>query len=259
VEKPSLDGCWAKVARAREHTQRLEALAEGFLKRRPNQVSFDDYSESPWVIIRAVVEPIPIEFSMVAGDVIHNLRSGLDHLAWQLVLLSGAVPGRHTSFPLYTTESEFDSGIRNPPKGRKSPLDGIDPAGKIWALIERSQPYQPAMRDPLEILPTLSNRDKHQGVLVGLSFVEGIDPDNLFTVEGGKTPDIRPGLLGSGPLEHNAEIARIHAPGGQVKMKADPPFQIMVSDGEKHAVSIGALDRLRSCVVKIIRDSEPLF
>jgi hypothetical protein len=257
-EKASLAGCWTKIARARQHAQRLEEITEAFLQRRPIQVSFDDHSEPPALIIRAVVEPVPPEFSTVAGDLVHNLRSSLDHLAWQLVLVSGGSPRRHTSFPLMRTPSEFEKRVRNPPKDRQGPLHGIDPAGDIWAGIERSQPYKPAMGN-LEILPLFTNRDKHQGLLVGVSWSPGIPVDDLFSVEGGGKVSIEPLFESPGALQHDAPIARVNAPQGRVNMKGDPPFEITVSDGEEWAVSIGALDRLRSQVVFIIRSFEKFF
>jgi hypothetical protein len=257
VSKPTLDGVWAKIRWARKHTERLEALADFFLKRRPNQVSFDDHSEPPWLIIRAVVEPMPIEFSLIAGDAVNNLRAALDHLAWQLVIASGGTPGRHTAFPLSDTEAEFERRVRNPPKNRTSPLEGIDPTGDIWALVERFQPYEPAS-DPIGILPAFSNRDKHQGLLAGISFSEEMSLDELFTVDGGAVFEVKQTFEPPALLAHNAEIARINASGAQVRMKADPPVSVSLSDGER-ASSVGALDRLRSKIVQIVRDAEDLL
>jgi hypothetical protein len=257
-EKPSLAGCWVKIARAREHNYRLEQVAEAFLKRRPNQISFDDYSEPEWIIVRAVSEPIPVEFSAIAGDLIQNLRSALDLLVWQVVLTEGGAPGRHNAFPLMTSPSEFERRVRNPPKDKKGPLDGIDPTGEKWAIIERSQPYKPAM-DLVAQLATFSNRDKHQGLLTSVSFTHNIDPDELLDVLRDPNPEIVLTFKPPDALEHGAEILRVQArPGAGVEMKADPPFEITVSDGND-AMAISALDRLRSEVVGIIRAFEKFF
>jgi hypothetical protein len=257
VEKPSLAGCWAKIERAREHNGRLEELAEAFLKRRPNQVIFDSYSDPPWIIIRAVVEPVPIEFSTIGGDLVHNLRSALDHLAWQLVLSDGGTPGRHTSFPIYRDEADFDQRVRNPPKRSKSPLEGIDRTGPKWALVEQIQPWWPEYIDFWPVA-SFSNRDKHQGLLTSVSFTEAIELDELLTITGGVDVEARVVFEAPGELKHDTEIVRIRAGGGSVKMKRDPPFEITLSDGEA-AMSVMALDRLRSIVVGIIRKFEGFF
>src|ERR1700686_281492 len=42
----------------------------------------------------ASVDPIPDDISLIIGDAVHNLRSSLDHLAWQLVLANGGISSR---------------------------------------------------------------------------------------------------------------------------------------------------------------------
>lgn len=265
MEKPSLAGCWAKVARAREHTYRLELLAEAFLKRRPNQFRFDHQSEPPWIIIRVSVEPIPLEFSTIGGDLVQNLRSALDYLVWQLVGLEGGVPGRHTSFPILVCEADFDARVRNPSKGRLSPLHGLDPSGDKWALIERSQPYKRS--DPpeteLAIIAKFSNRDKHHGLLPGVSFSHGFDLGEIATAPEGI--ELKQ-TFESGLLEHGTEIARFRPTAtGTVQMHRDPPFEITLSEREDSpeyealTLSVGTFDRLRAGVVEIIRDAERFF
>ncbi|SRR5579884_65012 len=257
MDKPTLNGCWAKIARAREHNYRLEELAEAFLKRRPNQVSFDAHTDPQWLVIRAVVEPIPLEFSAIAGDLIQNLRSALDLLVWQLVLIEGATPGRHNSFPLADSQAEFDRRVRNPAKGRKSPLAGIDPAGEKWAIIERAQPYRPGQWD-LGLVASFSNRDKHQGLLTPVSFTHTIDPDELVQVVGDPHAEIEAVFQPPDALEHDAPLIRVRKRIGQVQMKADPPFDIQISDG-RVAVPIPGLDKLRSAVIGVVRSFERWF
>ncbi len=52
-------------------------------------------------------------FSVVVGDVIHNLRSALDHLAWQLVILDGGQPNDSTQFPIYESATNAGGNPRN--------------------------------------------------------------------------------------------------------------------------------------------------
>lgn len=53
----------------------------------------------------AVHPPMSFDhFSLLVGDCLHNLRSSLDHLAWQLVRCDGATPSRRTAFPTEKAE-----------------------------------------------------------------------------------------------------------------------------------------------------------
>jgi len=43
---------------------------------------------------------LPFDALAAAGDIVHNLRSALDHLAFQLVLAGGHTPTTETAFPV---------------------------------------------------------------------------------------------------------------------------------------------------------------
>jgi hypothetical protein len=265
----SLEGCWAKVARARDHIGALEEFETAFLKRRPNYVRFDKESEPPWVLLRAVIEPVPLVFSTIAGDVVHNLRSALDHLAWQIVLSEESQPGRHTFFPICAAEADFDSKVRDPPEYRRSPLHGIDPAGEKWALIEGFQPYKTdhPFRTSLYALNSLWNRDKHRWLLPGVTFVHEFDPASLKlkVTQGFETKDLQQTFKGHGALAHDAELFRfIPLTPGAMEVKGDYPFQISVCDGDPVAddtvaVAVNSFDAIRNEVVTIIRAFERFF
>lgn len=267
TERPSLIGAWAKVERAREHGHSLVEIAEAFIERRPNQLRFDKKSEPGWVRMFVVVEPVPIRVALIAGDVVHNLRSALDHLAWQLVTLEGQkAPGTHTAFPIYTCKTEFEERVRNPSKGRVSPLHGIDPAGYNWARIERAQPYHATVPyiEPLAVISELDNADKHRTLLAGISLVEPFDARTLTQRSGVEVSEFRNSIKVESVLAHDAEIARFRPIStGTVEMKSDLPFQVAISDTDNPDEGVAAplrlFDRLRSEVVGILRSFEPVF
>lgn len=103
--------------------------------------------------------------SLVLGDALHNLRAGLDHLAWSLVLVSGKTPSAdhpRTQFPIYTDRM---TGV-DPKKGNVRQVT-INPGvtRRAETIIERAQPYNrpdDPTRHPLAILSHLSNIDKHR-------------------------------------------------------------------------------------------------
>src|SRR5690606_21763862 len=77
--------------------------------------------------------------SAIVGDVLHNLRSALDQLAWQLVLFDGGTPNQLTTFPV----------LREPPtdgRGERVPVTikpGIDDP-RIHRALEEAQPFHEA-------------------------------------------------------------------------------------------------------------------
>jgi hypothetical protein len=97
-----------------------------------------------------------VELALLIGDAIHNLRSALDHLVYELAPPKVRKRGK-TQFPIFKDECEFKA------IGAKW-IAGI--SGDERALIERVQPWNapggaPA-DNPLAILNRLSNIDKHR-------------------------------------------------------------------------------------------------
>jgi hypothetical protein len=86
-----MKGCWAKLDRARSH---IDAL-----RREITEVSGDDLDSVP---LRREFEPehgavvyridrvpeVRDSWGLIIGDALHNFRSALDHLWWQLATLN---------------------------------------------------------------------------------------------------------------------------------------------------------------------------
>lgn len=123
-------------------------------------------------IVRLKVrERPPPEWSPIIGDIVHNYRSALDHLAYQLVRRAGGGRGvaGQTAFPVFT-EDPFDpdahptitaAGEALTRWGRQTARMDADDI----ELIKMVQPYrgnvEPGLH-PLAILNKLSNWDKHK-------------------------------------------------------------------------------------------------
>lgn len=111
-------------------------------------------------IIPAHLCEVPLETSVAVGDVVHNLCSALDHLAWALVESNGGSPSEDTDFPIILERLT----VKNQPLPLK--LDGHIAPGALTE-IERLQPYHAghpnlAAMTPLGKLRELSNVDKHR-------------------------------------------------------------------------------------------------
>jgi hypothetical protein len=102
------------------------------------------------------------------GEVIHQLRSSFDHLAWKLVEKNGIDPDSvrpRVEFPVYRDRQEYGTSG----KGKiHSAVKGSE------ALIERLQPYNDGnayVTNPLWIVHRLDIMDKHKLLfVVGATF-----------------------------------------------------------------------------------------
>ncbi len=111
----------------------------------------------------------PPEWSPIIGDIVHNWRSALDHLAWQLVIRNGRKPSGSTAFPIFS-ESPFDASLYSSAKAAENALKSWNRQVKGMhandaALIEILQPYnveEDSGFPVLSALSRLSNWDKHR-------------------------------------------------------------------------------------------------
>lgn len=128
-----------KIARANQHTNTLDREVGIFLESYVGSQIVNHRFDGMWhiVSINPMVEgSMPLLCSVICGDAIHNLRSALDHLVWQLVLAEGNKPDRWNQFPIYADPDDFDRLVRFPKRPERAPLHGIAPEGGAWELIE---------------------------------------------------------------------------------------------------------------------------
>ena len=163
-----LDGCYAKLRQAEGHAQALHEEIEAFQKLRGLRIGHkaDPQSSDYIFYVEAIKEPPLLKWGCRMGDVLHDLHSALDHLAWQLVLFRlGHEPpekeAKAVACPIALTRSDFDS---------LTVVKMLDPAHV--STLRGLQPYQRGDRKraeghPLAVIKQLSNIDKHRLVHVG--------------------------------------------------------------------------------------------
>jgi hypothetical protein len=156
-----------KLDRAKLRMKELDNLLQSFHSAKPYKFSAKPDPRYGTVISMDEVAPVPDEVSLVAGDVLQNLRSALDHLAYQLYLKGGGAPGtgRHVSFPIYESKQAYDDN-----KARRT--RGMTQAAT--AKIESLAPYKGA-NDLLWQINELNNIDKHRIILLTGSAVRSMD------------------------------------------------------------------------------------
>ena len=138
-------------------------------------------------------------FSLLIGEIAHNLRSCLDHVAWQLA----SVPDKGTAFPIAVKENDwkrsFNRELKTFSDDRRS-------------FINCFQPYlrgNRASKHPLAILQKLNNTDKHSLLNVMAWFVEAADLEAVSN-QTGQVVAAHPLVFDSGNA--NAKLGDIPIP-----------------------------------------------
>jgi hypothetical protein len=115
---PDLTGAWAKLDRADEHLATLDSSLSVWrnsnsrpISGRPNT----DNTEHRFYVSLDVQPPL-VRWGILIGDSVHNLRSALDHPAWQL---AGDAASRTTEFPILSARPII-SGLDAAARSRKS-------------------------------------------------------------------------------------------------------------------------------------------
>lgn len=157
-----------KLWRARDHLNHLDQRTKQIIQGQGWSVVRELDRDSGKDVWKVRANPMTFqEFGVRIGDVLHNLRSSLDHLAYALAVAYSGRPERpeDVEFPIHWEPKSFDRV-----RGREIGLVHPD----AQAIVERMQPYnRPDPRgDLLWILHELSNWDKHRALHVTPYFGE---------------------------------------------------------------------------------------
>lgn len=261
-----LTGVRAKLRRAKEHHSTLKVEFDVWGKEHADALIFHVRRDGPWYVITANPVPQPdIRFSTIAGDIIHNLRSALDHLVWQLVLRDGHEPSRRNEFPICERKERFFNEVKfRKSKPKLSVLYGITVDGDAWTIIERAQPYHcvPVSLNRVLILGRLSNMDKHRTLCIQMPFVRDINevigwsPEAILLEQRVGKIDLS--------LEEITEVVRYRfadKPYPNVHMKGRLAFYPTFGEGAIEygcQVTLGYFSILINAVTKIVDDISKL-
>lgn len=237
-----LSGVLLKLERAEAHIEEVRQKTVAFREGNPPPFGFrSDETPRPdksidYVLYAVIREPPLRALAPIIGDAIHNIRSALDHLVYELAPRR-ARKARKSQFPIFTDECEFK--VRSPPM-----IKGI--TGDERTLIERVQPYiasNPPRHDPLAILNKLSNLDKHRLLVPIIAAVSTRD-----TWVASDNADIRWTHLKVGPVEHDAKIVAFTAspqdPSKSMNVQPQSGLQIQLSDTGADEMDIDVADLL---------------
>jgi hypothetical protein len=101
---PIFDSSYAKIERARKQTDALQAALEGFYKNKSYSLrqELDTQAGEKRLVFHA--DPFPLEWSVIIGEIVHNLRSALDHSIYELTCIENGNPLGKTEFPIFENE-----------------------------------------------------------------------------------------------------------------------------------------------------------
>jgi hypothetical protein len=224
----------AKVDRAEIRLDELADEWRAFLDTNPWPSWVDDRTEPGWhSVYFDFSTPPPPRFSVVVGEIAHDLRSALDHLAWReavecVGLQQAESDAAIITFPVAKNASDFKSANTLKYVGENA-----------RAVMQRHQPYQRVHRkEPpaLGLLHWFNRMDKHRTVqvtAVGAPSIFTMGQIKAFT-RGAKIAAVQPCLAPRQRLIGETEVVRVRfAAGGpdpKVEVHRTPPLSPSFGD-----------------------------
>ena len=198
-----------KLDRARHHFSDLQQELVAYKSLNPfdiRAVVLDDRVE----IRVAVRVPIPPIVTLVAGDCIHNLRSALDHIAYESVAKVGT---SNCDFPIWTREgSDFSQSEWRKLVRAKVPGGN---AASLRRYLEAIRPLRGGADEYLWSLHRLDIFDKHRLLLAVYATTEFITA-----------------VTSAHGVEVNEDGTEVHVPNiGEVEARFIPATQFPIEDG----------------------------
>lgn len=176
---PLFESAWLKWAWAIFHAQTLERDIAAWIEKDPDPIRTVRAEYQPkshgFAVIVEDIDPIPVQWRLLLGDIASNHRAALDHLAWALVSRGRTPPdtGKLTPkqekavyFPICESRQAFNAEICLPSGKSRPKLPGIRRADS--AIVRHAQPYHRGTRnrpmDPFVMLTGINNGDKHRTI-----------------------------------------------------------------------------------------------
>lgn len=213
-----------KLLRADVHIDALDEAVQDWLDRGGyTLVEKTDAQTGYQIICAEIKEPPDPDWPLIIGDAVHNLRSALDHIAFDLTVAyqEDTNPGqpisrdliRSSEFPVIPTVNER-TGMTGDAEHRfdsaaGSKLAGVHPDAR--AAIKAAQPYHRGAQSEtheLWLVHDLDRVDKHRELIVtaAAAYVQ-----NLTLGGTGFFPYL---WIGGGAVEHGTKVAEYAIPTG---------------------------------------------
>jgi hypothetical protein len=253
LERPLL-----KVERADKHIAELPPAIEAFFERNPyGVVKEPDPDTGGWQWRIEIREEPPPQISLIIGDIVHNLRSALDHLADVLIRANGETPHSRVAYPICDTAEKFETTLT---QIQRAGEDAVD-------LVRETKAY-PGGNDGLWALKELDNIDKHRLLIaistrqpdVGIGFPLGLlEPEFRAIAEKAEPLFIRSG----GAVEPLKDGDKMYSVPPEAEDHPEPQFRLEIALAEPEILKgeplVPALVQLRDLTAGVIESFTPLF
>jgi hypothetical protein len=240
--KGSTASWWLKLQRADHHLEEINRYIvayEGKKVYRPQCESNPQRKEDVWTYVLEITEQPDERLPIVIGDMVHNMRSALDHI---LVALRPWKYRYKKGFPILTDnpwEGELTEGKRRERAGFCESISGLP--GEAATAIVLLQPYldreegADPRRNALQVIKRLDNADKHREPIVTVPGL--VNVTTLVTARGERIEQRhQPAASGyPGLVEAGTEVAHF----GWVK---SPPLTVTEVDVDVRGTPLVALD-----------------
>jgi hypothetical protein len=181
-----LEGVGRKIKRADDNIKPLYEEIVAWAKRDAYGFVTEAQKKGTKHIVRIETdETVPPEWALMVGDFVHNLRSALDHLVYQLVISNRGTVTNRTAFPIFADATKY--GKYSSPQ-----IDGVP--SMCVAKFKSLQPYfrsrNEPTHDPLWWVHELDRIDKHRLLTV----VTAVPQQGVFNI----SPELVEARCGSG-------------------------------------------------------------
>jgi hypothetical protein len=221
-----LRGIHAKLERVEECIQNLNIEVTQFLTSNPSPYRIEAgfyHTPRQYVFKVTLTTEIPLRFSVLAGEVVHHLRSCLDHLIVALAKHNGQRPLNTHQFPICRKREKFKKACGG------GQIKGI--SKRAFRRIVQAQPYRSA--DPnltaLNILHYLDNMDKHARLLL---CAQAVQLGGTIRIVAASRPIVVSGMWPPIPrvaTEQGIEVFGIDLGEADPEFQADVDFAFQIS------------------------------
>jgi hypothetical protein len=159
-----------KIEWAKKHLTELITKIAVYVKENPCESVVEPDLDKPDQMIQKIclVRPVPYDISMIAGDVVDNLRAALDHAVYAIAIASGRSNIVNAYFPFAGSAARFENCLN----GRCA-----DVPKEIYPLLRGFKPYKGG-NNLLVALNQTCNRNKH-ALLIPFPFIAKVTNGHL--------------------------------------------------------------------------------
>ena len=168
-----VDRIRAKVTRAKQHIEDFQLALKAFYDTKPYPILVKEDTEAGQrVYYLGEVAEVPMNVETIAADVLANLRSVPDQIAYRLEILGGAKPDDRIYFPIAESAAKYPAmRDRYIKRAGQAAIDAID----------ATEPYKGGKGNWLWQLNTLHKVDKHRLLVAAGSYYVGVDIGHMMT------------------------------------------------------------------------------